>query len=718
MSDKITYEDKVGIKPKTVRKNQVQDLDMNEIKDKHNNLDDRVIAIESSGVTGVTPIDVNAEWTSGLSFDVTADNYPVLGAFYSSTSATVTLDAADPTLDRIDLIVAIAPISPATVGTVGKITGTPATTALVVEPDYDPSLVYPIKQAIVRASATEPESTSKELVYDENVGTPIEFAFTSNSGNIVNSTNDAFSGTNSIEGTNVTAGNRAILTRVSTESTSNVDLLTFYVKLKSDFEDNYILIKFFNGTSQVGNTYIFKNGDNGFDSSILTWQKISINSSKLGLPVTDFDNIEIYFYKNFSGFFLDLIQIHNGSGSEPITKGVEEAPIDGKSYNRRDASWVEDSTIGDTVKVSPNDIAAGFLNGKLVAGTNITLVEDNDGGDETLTINSTGGCSVNPTRVDMGVSNVIDWTNPNGVFLKTMTTPTTFIDDNLPTGIDTKKISIYMQGGFLPTFPNYWKKTTSKNYALTSVNRLNIECVNGNTGVELVYYDIEAVSFAIPIQLGEPFVWFDASDFDSLDLSPNDYVDKWLDKSGNGNDAFNDEPIEVDSFRANDESLNSLNTLTIRANWMQTQNFGVQSQANTFVFVAKSNNASNTFMFDGIDATDSQSLATVDFFDYALNAGSELKMPENVASGTWEIFVCIFNGVNSKIIRNGVFTTTGDAGANSIKGLTLGAKYDKTANKLGNFADFIMYNNLVSDADINTTCNYLATKWGLSWTDI
>jgi hypothetical protein len=39
----------------------------------------------------------------------------------------------------------------------------------------------------------------------------------------------------------------------------------------------------------------------------------------------------------------------------------------------------------EKVKVSANDTTAGFLNGKLVAGTNISLTEGNDGGNETLT---------------------------------------------------------------------------------------------------------------------------------------------------------------------------------------------------------------------------------------------------------------------------------------------------------------------------------------------
>ena len=44
----------------------------------------------------------------------------------------------------------------------------------------------------------------------------------------------------------------------------------------------------------------------------------------------------------------------------------------------------------DAAKVSANDTTAGFLNGKLVAGTNITFTENNDGANETLTIAASG----------------------------------------------------------------------------------------------------------------------------------------------------------------------------------------------------------------------------------------------------------------------------------------------------------------------------------------
>jgi len=44
----------------------------------------------------------------------------------------------------------------------------------------------------------------------------------------------------------------------------------------------------------------------------------------------------------------------------------------------------------EKAKVTSNDKSAGYLKDKLVAGGGVTLTENNDGGNETLTINSTG----------------------------------------------------------------------------------------------------------------------------------------------------------------------------------------------------------------------------------------------------------------------------------------------------------------------------------------
>lgn len=59
-----------------------------------------------------------------------------------------------------------------------------------------------------------------------------------------------------------------------------------------------------------------------------------------------------------------------------------------------------DTDTNDKVKVSSNDTTAGFLNGKLVAGTNISLTEGSDGGNETLTAAFTG--NLNASVINAG----------------------------------------------------------------------------------------------------------------------------------------------------------------------------------------------------------------------------------------------------------------------------------------------------------------------------
>ena len=60
-----------------------------------------------------------------------------------------------------------------------------------------------------------------------------------------------------------------------------------------------------------------------------------------------------------------------------------------KVYNG--SAWVTIQADTDVkVSVSSNDTTPGFLNGKLVAGTGVSLTEGNDGGNETLTIASSG----------------------------------------------------------------------------------------------------------------------------------------------------------------------------------------------------------------------------------------------------------------------------------------------------------------------------------------
>lgn len=71
-----------------------------------------------------------------------------------------------------------------------------------------------------------------------------------------------------------------------------------------------------------------------------------------------------------------------------------------------DGSWTNCSGGGsatdEKVKISSNDTTAGYLNGKLVAGNNVTLTENNDGGDETLSIAAENSWKIISTQTITG----------------------------------------------------------------------------------------------------------------------------------------------------------------------------------------------------------------------------------------------------------------------------------------------------------------------------
>ena len=105
------------------------------------------------------------------------------------------------------------------------------------------------------------------------------------------------------------------------------------------------------------------------------------------------------------------------------------APISGNVLSFDGSNWIPGVTgsggaDGDELsKVSSNDTTAGYLNGKLVAGTNVTFNERNDAGNETLEISSSGG-GLTPH----GLADVVNHTGSTLAELNTLVSDATLID--------------------------------------------------------------------------------------------------------------------------------------------------------------------------------------------------------------------------------------------------------------------------------------------------
>ena len=87
------------------------------------------------------------------------------------------------------------------------------------------------------------------------------------------------------------------------------------------------------------------------------------NSYRIGAtdPTTSLDEGDLFYNSTDNG-----LKYYNGTAWQQITADTDVKTL-----------------------VSANDTTAGFLNGKLVAGSNITFTENNDGGNETLSISAT-----------------------------------------------------------------------------------------------------------------------------------------------------------------------------------------------------------------------------------------------------------------------------------------------------------------------------------------
>lgn len=250
-------------------------------------------------------------WIANYDYNVSAANYVILGIPYSSPETPVTLDIADGTFDRIDLVVVD------TDGTVQVITGDPS--ANPQNPSYDPSTQLPLSFILVAAGSASPICNALAPIYQENLGTPSEWAAVSSSGTIVvNSVTNPRTGTKDIQATAAALGATITFTPLSPFDTTNFTQLDIYIRSKGTWGSasagRTINIRFYTASGAVGQiASIHPSGGWGFDSSITTgYQQVAIPKSIFnladGLLITSMV-FTIGGNSGTMGFYMDDIQI-------------------------------------------------------------------------------------------------------------------------------------------------------------------------------------------------------------------------------------------------------------------------------------------------------------------------------------------------------------------------------------------------------------------------
>ncbi|MGH3430900.1 MAG: hypothetical protein ACRDQZ_25580 [Mycobacteriales bacterium] len=250
-------------------------------------------------------------WTGGLNFTVSPAVYGIAGTQYSSPQSNVTLDAADPTDDRIDVIAVD------NAGAAVVIKGTAGTPP--ASPDVDPNSQIQLTFAYVAANATTPSTLTEEDIYLENA----EWTCAATSNLNCASTNNPFSGTKDIEATSAVSGNNVVLTRPTlTVKLSDYNNLVLYVRSKAAWPNaKSISISWLNGTTKVGVAVGLKTGVFGFSSTnTSSYQQIVI-------PVTSFNvgsgnvsklSLQVAGGGAAIGYYIDNVYLQGGVAAAPV----------------------------------------------------------------------------------------------------------------------------------------------------------------------------------------------------------------------------------------------------------------------------------------------------------------------------------------------------------------------------------------------------------------
>jgi len=212
-------------------------------------------------------------WQTGLTFLVSATTYVIQNTEYTSIQQSITLDAANGSNPRIDVI------GLDTSGTVFKVTGTAA--ASPSEPNVDPITQLQLAFVTIATGATTPTGISNTSIYAEALGSAAEWDWTvSGSHWVVASTTDPRTGTKCLRGTALINNDFATGTIGSGNvDINNFDRLVFYIKLPAAWSSGRsIAIEFLNSSSvRQGVAVSLADGLWGFSrTNITTYQVIVI----------------------------------------------------------------------------------------------------------------------------------------------------------------------------------------------------------------------------------------------------------------------------------------------------------------------------------------------------------------------------------------------------------------------------------------------------------
>lgn len=216
-----------------------------------------------------------------------------------------------------------------------------------------------------------------------------------------------------------------------------------------------------------------------------------------------------------------------------------------------------------------------------------------------------------------------------------------------------------------------------------------------------------------PASVSGLHVWFKADAITGK--VDGDTVSTWADSSGNGRTATapaGQEPTYKTSILNGQPVVRFSASSTKR---MATAAWTALSQPYTVFIVGSTKNTAFSQLLDGIASGNRVAYYrhTSDN-DFDVFAGSS-SVNTLSSMSTNRIHTLVVNGASTRARHNGGAGVGLNSGTHTLTGLTLANRFDATFESGGDMAELLLYTGAVSLSDMNLVGDYLATKYGLTW---
>lgn len=248
-------------------------------------------------------------WTgTGLIFNITPANYYINYKQYNSASTTVTLSAADPSLDRNDLFIVD------TTASATFLTGMPGSGV----PQTNPSAQLPLTSILIRAGDTIPSNIQLTTLYNENLGNPNEFQTATTGTPTVdfNNTDFPYIGAKAAFVSKYTNGDALTFTHGVNDTVQTGEILRGFISFNIAFL-NQVRFQWFNGSTPVSNAIAINSGFGINPNNTGQYQIFAIPLNAWNFPGSKIFNKLVISMSGTDttgagGFYLDFLQLQTG----------------------------------------------------------------------------------------------------------------------------------------------------------------------------------------------------------------------------------------------------------------------------------------------------------------------------------------------------------------------------------------------------------------------